>query len=655
MWATCSCYWATSGLPVCDLALGFNRLGLKFESSKSVAMHRFPLLALALLCAAHPLFSQDARVLIIGLDGLRSDCLEAAETPALDGLIENGVFSPDALNNDITYSGPGWSAMVCGAWSDAHGVTNNDFTGSNYATYPSFLDRLETINPELNTYSICHWSPINDYIQGDVVDESINTTSDQAVADAAGAILGGGNPHAMFLHFDDVDLAGHSYGFSPNVPAYIDAIETVDAHVAEVLSALTSRPNYEEENWLILTSTDHGGIGYGHGGESIDEQIIFFSASGPSVDPELVVKDTLEILPPPENCVAPGAAELQFEGNGDAVHIAENLLLSLGSDQDFTIEVRIRTEASPDVAIVGNKDWDSGLNPGFVFSFEYPNGPAWKVNIGDGDNRADANGAAGVSDGQWHTLSCSFDRDGSMRLYTDGVFSAEEDISGIGNLDMGEGWYFGSDIDGGYSYTGAIAEVRFWLGVLDDATILDWHCSAITEAHPAWEALQGHWQLTEGAGTDIGSAANAELSGTADGTLWQVPESLIVFDYSNTPRIVDVAVTALDHMCVTIDPAWNLAGISWVDGCNSADVFDTDRCFIDARIFPNPGSDSFQITGITPGTDVEVYHPNGKCIHKSRPGATSGHIAPGSAESGMYLIRVIDGEQRRTLRWIRQN
>ena len=78
-------------------------------------MHRFSLLALALLCAAHPLFSQDARVLIIGLDGLRSDCLTAANTPALDGLIENGVFSPDALNNDITYSGPGWSAMVCGA------------------------------------------------------------------------------------------------------------------------------------------------------------------------------------------------------------------------------------------------------------------------------------------------------------------------------------------------------------------------------------------------------------------------------------------------------------------------------------------------------------------------------------------------------------
>ncbi len=620
-------------------------------------MLRFTILGLTLLFAAVPSISQesDARVLIIGLDGLRSDCLEAADTPALDELIENGVFSPDAINNDITYSGPGWSAMMCGVWSDSHGVTNNNFTGSNYAAYPSFLERLESVNPELNTYSICHWSPINDYIHGDVVDESINTNSDQAVADAAIAILEGGNPHAMFLHFDNVDLAGHGFGFSPDVPAYIDAIETVDDHLDEILNALTNRPNYDGENWLVITSTDHGGIGYGHGGESIEEQVIFFSASGSSVTPQIVLKDTLEILSPPENCVAPNAVELQFNGNGDAIHIPDNPLLSLGTEQDFTIELRIRTEASPDVAIVGNKDWDSGVNPGFVFSFEYPNGPAWKVNIGDGQNRADANGEAGVSDGQWHTLSCSFDRDGNMRLYTDGIFSTEEDISNIGNLDTGEGWFFGSDINGAYSYTGAIAEVRFWHGVLDDATILEWHCSALSEDHPSWEALQGHWQLTEGSGTVINSSTSPELVGSANGTLWQVPDSVIVFDYSNTPRIVDVAVTALDHMCVNIDSSWNLAGISWVDGCNNANIFETSRCFIDAKIFPNPGSNSFQITGITPGAQVEVYHPNGKCVHKVRPGGTSGHITPGSTEHGLYLIRIVDGEQRRTLRWIHED
>ena len=86
----------------------------------------------------NPAFGQtnESRVLIIGIDGLRSDCLEAANTPAIDALIADGLFSPDALNNDITYSGPGWSAMMCGVWSDSHGVTSNNFTGSNFDGIP---------------------------------------------------------------------------------------------------------------------------------------------------------------------------------------------------------------------------------------------------------------------------------------------------------------------------------------------------------------------------------------------------------------------------------------------------------------------------------------------------------------------------------------
>ena len=110
------------------------------------------LLSLSLCCQ-----TGDARVLVIGIDGTRPDCLEAAETPSLDALIADGIYSPDALNNDITYSGPGWSAMLCGVWSDAHGVTSNNFVGSDFDGFPSFMQRLELENPELNTHSICHW------------------------------------------------------------------------------------------------------------------------------------------------------------------------------------------------------------------------------------------------------------------------------------------------------------------------------------------------------------------------------------------------------------------------------------------------------------------------------------------------------------------
>ena len=61
-----------------------------------------------------------SRVLVIGIDGVRSDALTAANTPNIDALMSAGVYSPDALNDDITISGPGWSDILCGVRSDKH-------------------------------------------------------------------------------------------------------------------------------------------------------------------------------------------------------------------------------------------------------------------------------------------------------------------------------------------------------------------------------------------------------------------------------------------------------------------------------------------------------------------------------------------------------
>ena len=106
-------------------------------------------------------------VLIIGIDGCRADALTAANTPTIDNLISNGVYSPDALNDDITISGPGWSGMICGVSSAKHLVTNNDFSGNNFDEFPSFISYIEDFDSTLNTASICHWSPINDFIMDD--------------------------------------------------------------------------------------------------------------------------------------------------------------------------------------------------------------------------------------------------------------------------------------------------------------------------------------------------------------------------------------------------------------------------------------------------------------------------------------------------------
>ena len=97
---------------------------------------------------------QPGRVLMIGIDGVRSDALQVAVTPNLDGLMDSGLFSPDALNDDITISGPGWSAIHCGVRSGKHNVVDNSFSGQNYLQYPGWLERVETAHPEWNTLSV---------------------------------------------------------------------------------------------------------------------------------------------------------------------------------------------------------------------------------------------------------------------------------------------------------------------------------------------------------------------------------------------------------------------------------------------------------------------------------------------------------------------
>jgi hypothetical protein len=395
----------------------------------------------------------------------------------------------------------------------------------------------------------------------------VNVGSDNEVRDSAVDQLENSDPHAMFIHLDDVDYAGHGYGFSPDVPQYISSIEEADSQVGVVLAALYSRPNYAQEDWLVIVTHDHGGVGYSHGGTSLEHRNVSFIASGLNIPTQLVEKTILDITPPPVNCLGGDGTELFFPNNSN-VSVLPTGYLDAVVEQDFSVEVRVRTNETPDVAIIGNKDWDTGLNPGFVFSFEYPNGPSWKVNVGDGSSRADANGSAGIDDGQWHTLSATFDLDGMMRLYTDGVFVAEENMSGVGNLNTASGLMMGADLNGAYQYNGSLAEVRIWETLLSDEDIAAWACSSVDSNHPNWSSLASYWKMDDNDNYLSNSSPNNPfLDASVNGAEWQIADSTITYDYSGTPRLVDVPVTAMTHLNVDVLAEWDLDGISWVGSC----------------------------------------------------------------------------------------
>jgi predicted AlkP superfamily pyrophosphatase or phosphodiesterase len=221
------------------------------------------------------------KALVIGIDGCRPDALLGARAPHLHCLIEHGAFSAVAQTGDIPSSGPGWSSLLTGVWREKHGVRDNGFEGASFAEFPDLLARFKKARPDRTAVAIVHWDPIRTRIVRGV-DKSAGHNSDAAVAADACRVLRDQSPDLLFVHFDDVDAAGHGYGFDPHGSAYLSAIERVDGHVGRLVAAIRDRRSAADEDWLVVVSTDHGGSGREHGRNIPEHRTIFLIVSGPS-------------------------------------------------------------------------------------------------------------------------------------------------------------------------------------------------------------------------------------------------------------------------------------------------------------------------------------------------------------------------------------
>ncbi|PID61258.1 MAG: hypothetical protein CR986_03070 [Ignavibacteriae bacterium] len=254
-------------------------------------MFRIYLVILACLFTFSTNANKEKKVLIIGIDGCRPDALMKAYTPNIDTLLSNSTYSLDALTKPPTVSATGWSSILTGVWGDKHGATDhNNFGHTHYDKYPDIFKFIEDYNPNLNTASLVVWNPINDKIVNHA-DFEKNFDKDSAMAEAVAKRIENGSDDVMFIHFDDVDHSGHSNGFDPSIKPYIQTIEATDVLIGKILKSMRKRPNFKNEEWLIMVTPDHGGTIKGsHGGKSFEERNIFFIASGDKVKNKKIEK-----------------------------------------------------------------------------------------------------------------------------------------------------------------------------------------------------------------------------------------------------------------------------------------------------------------------------------------------------------------------------
>ena len=230
----------------------------------------------------------DRKALIIGIDGFRSDIMQESITPFIYSLQhENVYYNLAHITEEITYSGPNWSSMLTGVHLNKHNVTNNAFDNNNLNDYPPFFEYIERADSDINTGSIVNWTPINSYVLSNISDHApLEAMNDATVFENAYKMLVDGDPidvDVLFLQFDELDGAGHAYGFSPLIEGYINTANTIDSYVADLFDIIQSK-RANGEDWIYMIISDHGGEGTSHGDATHpDINTTIFLAEHPSL------------------------------------------------------------------------------------------------------------------------------------------------------------------------------------------------------------------------------------------------------------------------------------------------------------------------------------------------------------------------------------
>ena len=239
----------------------------------------------------------EKKAIVIGYDGCRADILTEIqqENSAIGTLLADsatfnlaycgGVEYPEK-NTQATSTAPGWCSVLTGKWADEHGITGNDITKEvEPKTLLTSLVEDGTIDSSaFVTKWAGHFTRDNatyllekEYCEKNDLAVSFNKCKDnKASFDFTLEEIGKENcADFLFVIYEQTDSAGHNYGFSYNNPRYKEAFKEVDSYGYETLKAIRGRETYDSEDWLVIVTSDHGGINTDHGGDSIQERMTF--------------------------------------------------------------------------------------------------------------------------------------------------------------------------------------------------------------------------------------------------------------------------------------------------------------------------------------------------------------------------------------------
>jgi hypothetical protein len=238
-------------------------------------------------------------VIVIGVDAMSPNGIINADTPVMDDLMKNGAYTLNARGVLPTSSSTNWASMVSGAGPEQHGVTTNGWERDDHML-PPVLTGMEDIfptifgvsrqqRPEIEMGAIYTWSGFGRLIERSSLSYDTTQVTDELTTEKATTYIKDKKPNFLFIHYDNVDHVGHHNGHKTQ--EFYEAVTHVDQLIGKIIQATKDAGTFNETVFII--SADHGGIGYGHGGETIDEIEIPFLMYGKGIKKGYLIKNKI--------------------------------------------------------------------------------------------------------------------------------------------------------------------------------------------------------------------------------------------------------------------------------------------------------------------------------------------------------------------------
>lgn len=253
------------------------------------------LAALCSSCAGTPEEAAPApkakHVVYIGLDGWGAYSVEKADMPTVKGLMAKGCYTLQKRTVLPSSSAVNWASMFMGAGPELHGYTQ---WGSRMPElpsrvivknniFPTIFQIYRDAAPEAEIGVLSEWDGIKYLV--DTLSTSYHavapdyTKNPTALCEMSVKYITEKKPALVAICFDNPDHVGHAVGH--DTPEYYAKLKELDGYIARIVQAV-DEAGMTDETIFIITS-DHGGIGQGHGGITMQEMETPFIIAGKGV------------------------------------------------------------------------------------------------------------------------------------------------------------------------------------------------------------------------------------------------------------------------------------------------------------------------------------------------------------------------------------